>query len=275
MRRLLVLGPAILVVLSGCAGTGTQTAAPTTTTPLTRDSGTLEGIVYDAEFTPLQGARVSVSDHPVTVTTDGRGAFTISDVHPGDHNIEATLAGYRSASQRVSVAAGEILSMRLELDAIPTIEVYPELVQYTGHMTVGLATVLYAIRPGTELEDELEFRRDVNPGAKTLVATMTFTRTSPAGAEKFQLDSILGEILYNQTYGESPLLNRVDDVPVGTVEASHSIWLPRTCDYFILATCYGDPPSSVFQFALDQRFDVYSTLFYGGEAPAEYTGLPD
>ncbi len=264
-----------MVILSGCAGTAQQTAAPTTTTPLTRDSGRLEGIVYDAEFTPLKGARVNVSNHPVSVTTDGRGAFVVDDVAPGEHTIAASLAGYRSASQRVSVAAGEILSMRLELDAIPAIEIYPELIQYTGHMTVGLATVLYAIRPGTELDDELEFSRDVNPGATTLVATMTFTRTSPAGAEKFQLDSILGEILYNQTYGESPLLNRVDDVPAGTVQASHSIWLPRTCDYFILATCYADPPSSVFQFALDQRFDVYSTLFYGGEAPADYTGLPD
>ena len=273
MRFLVPVTILLILTVSGCAG-APKPASKTDAPPTLPDTGRLEGIVYDAEFTPLQGVRVTVSDHPVSVTTDGRGAFGIDGVAPGEHTVDAALAGYRGASQRVSVAAGEILSMRLELDAIETIEVYPELVQFTGHMTIGIATALYAIRPGTELEDQLEFEREVKPDARTLVATMTFTRTSPAGAEKFQLDSILGEVLYNQTYGESPLLNRVDDVPVGTEVASHSIWLPRTCDYFILATCYADPPSSLFQFALDQRFDVYSTIFYGGPAPADYTGLP-
>lgn len=274
MRCVATLGLVLVLMLSGCAGAPKPTAITDSPAPALSNSGRLEGVVYDAELNPLQGARVAVTDHPVTVSTNGRGAFIIDDVAPGDHTIEATLPGYRTASQRVSVAAGEILSMRLELDVIPTLEVYPELVQFTGHMTVGVATALYAIRPGTELEDQLEFHRDVNPGATTLIATMTFTRTSSAGAEKFQLDSILGDVLYNQTYGESPLHNRVDDVPTGTLRASHSIWLPRTCDYFVLASCYADPPSTLFQFALDQRFDVYSTLFYGGPAPTDYTGLP-
>lgn len=263
----------LVLALSGCTAAPKATVS-TTTAAHSAEVGRLEGVVYDTEFSPLKGARVTVSGHDVVVTTDGRGAFGVDDVLPGEHTVEATLDGYRRAWQRVDVGAGEILSMRLELEAIPTVVAYPELVQYTGHMTVGFATALYAVRPGTELEDELEFERDANADPRTLVVGIVFTRTSPAGAEKFQLDSILDGVLYNQTYGESPLLNRVDDVPRTTQRVGHSIWLPRTCDYYILATCYADPPSSLVQFALDQRFDVYSTLFYGGPAPSDYAGLP-
>ena len=271
-----LLATVILVALlfSGCASTGTPSKVQATQ-PAPRDAGRLEGIVYDAEFNPLKGVRVNVSDHPVSVFTDGRGTFAVDEVSPGEHTVLAELAGYRQATQRVQIAAGEIRSMRLELEPVKTVETYAELIQYSGHMTVGLATALYAVRPGTELEDELEFTRDIDLGAETLVATMVFTRTSAAGAEKFQLDSILDGVLYNQTYGESPLLNRVDEVPQGATRAQHSIWLPRTCDYYIVATCYADPPSSVVQFALDQRFDVYSTIFYGGPAPPGYTGLAE
>jgi hypothetical protein len=263
----------VSLALSGCAD-GEPKTGPPALAPSAPEVGRLEGVVYDGEFSPLRGVRVTLTDHATVALTDGRGAFFINDIPPGDYVVEAGLTGYRGASQRISVGAGEILSLRLELEVIPIVVAYPELIQYTGHMTVGVATALYAFRPGTEVEDQLEFSRDLADDARAWVAAMAFLRTSPAGAEKFQLDSILDGILYNQTYGESPLLNRVDQLPAGGRLAQHSIWLPRTCDYYILATCYADPPSSMLQFALDQRFEIYSTIFYGGPAPTDYTGLP-
>jgi hypothetical protein len=239
----------VSLALSGCAD-GEPKTGPPALAPSAPEVGRLEGVVYDGEFSPLRGVRVTLTDHATVALTDGRGAFFINDIPPGDYVVEAGLTGYRGASQRISVGAGEILSLRLELEVIPIVVAYPELIQYTGHMTVGVATALYAFRPGTEVEDQLEFSRDLADDARAWVAAMAFLRTSPAG------------------------LNRVDQLPAGGRLAQHSIWLPRTCDYYILATCYADPPSSMLQFALDQRFEIYSTIFYGGPAPTDYTGLP-
>lgn len=261
------------LLLAGCAGAAPSrsAAAPAPASGL----GRVDGVAYDTEFNPLPRVRVSLSGHPITVYSDRRGAFSLVDVEPGPRELEAHLEGYRPSKLGVDVAAGEILTVRLELDAIPKTVSYHELVLYTGHMTLGVATPLYAARPGLGVQDELVFPRNLSVGAHAALMEMTWQTSSPVGSDRFQLDASIDGLLYNQSVGPSPLVNRVEPLKHAVdVMLTQSIWLPRTCDYYTTATCVADPPDTLIGIAIDQRFDLYSTVFYGSRRPQEYTAVP-
>lgn len=259
--------------LAGCADAApTRPAATSAPAP---EVGRIDGVAYDTEFNPLPRVRVSLAGHPITVYSDRRGAFSLVDVEPGPRELEAHLEGYRPSKLGVDVAAGETLTVRLELEAIPKAVSYQELVLYAGHMTLGFATPLYAVRPGLGVQDELVFPRNLSVGAHAALLEMTWQASSPAGSDRFQLDASIDGLLYNQSVGPSPLVNRVEPLkPAVDVMLTQSIWLPRTCDYYTTATCVADPPDTLIGIAIDQRFDLYSTVFYGSRRPQEYTAVP-
>ena len=89
------------------------TLAPTTTSAQA-GFGTITGTVRDTSGAEIPGATVRVlhNDRPERAqasetVTDAQGGFTVSDLAPGPYRIEAGLDGFETASNQVSVAAGQ------------------------------------------------------------------------------------------------------------------------------------------------------------------------
>jgi TonB-linked SusC/RagA family outer membrane protein len=100
-RTLLSLG------LFFCALAGTAGA---------QGGGSITGRVVDAATQrPLQGAQVTVEGTTRTAATDAEGGFEIAGVQPGPVRVRATLLGYSSAVQPVTVVAGRPASVTLAL----------------------------------------------------------------------------------------------------------------------------------------------------------------
>jgi len=79
---------------------------------LAQESGTITGVVTDAETgKPMVAVNIS-ADHRSGTITDEQGAFTLR-LRPGEHQIGFYYVGYQEASRRVSLVAGE--TVRLEI----------------------------------------------------------------------------------------------------------------------------------------------------------------
>jgi hypothetical protein len=82
------------------------------------DTGTIEGIVSDVEsHDPIGGATLSVPGM-TSVTTDASGSYTMTGVPAGQHTITASASGYRSASETVTVTAGESVEAYFQLSPV-------------------------------------------------------------------------------------------------------------------------------------------------------------
>jgi hypothetical protein len=95
-RRIMLRGAASLTV----AGTGTVT-----------------GVVRDANGRELQAAQVTVQGTRLGTTTDSVGRFTLRGVPPGAQTLVARRVGYERARQQVTVRPDSIPELALELRA--------------------------------------------------------------------------------------------------------------------------------------------------------------
>ncbi|HEX5829902.1 MAG TPA: carboxypeptidase regulatory-like domain-containing protein, partial [Gemmatimonadaceae bacterium] len=95
-RRIMLRGAASLTV----AGTGTVT-----------------GVVRDANGRELQAAQVTVQGTSLGTTTDSVGRFTLRGVPPGAQTLVARRVGYERARQQVTVRPDSIPELALELRA--------------------------------------------------------------------------------------------------------------------------------------------------------------
>ena len=69
-------------------------------------STSVSGIVADAIGTPIAGASVSLSGHPVTAATDEEGRFHLSAPSAGGFTLSVKRLGFAPASREVTVSAG-------------------------------------------------------------------------------------------------------------------------------------------------------------------------
>jgi len=78
-------------------------------------AGTVTGLVSNQAGVPLASAHVSIVGSQRAGFTDARGRFTISNVPAGEHQVRATLLGYRSQTQSVQVQAGETVEVEFQI----------------------------------------------------------------------------------------------------------------------------------------------------------------
>jgi hypothetical protein len=89
--------------------TATVTSGKTTTVTLTQQgsgptTGTISGTVTSSSGAALSGA--TVSSGAVTATTQANGSYTLANVNAGAATVTASLAGYQTATDSVTVTAG-------------------------------------------------------------------------------------------------------------------------------------------------------------------------
>jgi len=103
LRHELRLAAAALALgLAACGDLSHQNAFDPNTPPALRAKATLAGAVtleaLDASEPDLSGVLVSVPGTSLTASTDAAGHFTLTGVEPGSWTVQATKAGYKSAT---------------------------------------------------------------------------------------------------------------------------------------------------------------------------------
>lgn len=78
--------------------------------------GTVSGYVTTSNWDGVSGATVSTTSGGYSTTTDGTGAYTLSAVTAGKHTVVAAKSGYAIASEEITLASGQNLSLDLIID---------------------------------------------------------------------------------------------------------------------------------------------------------------
>ena len=89
------------------------------TTPLwAQGTGSISGTVRDSEMgQPVKGAYVEIIDTNLSAFTNSGGRFSIGNVPSGRHSLVARYSGNISATESVTVNAGENSSVSLTFSA--------------------------------------------------------------------------------------------------------------------------------------------------------------
>lgn len=116
MRRL------ILLALALCAVSTADAQAP----------GLVVGTVRSEAGQPISGANVLVVGVGRTAVTAADGAFTITGVPAGNHSIRVNSVGYAEATQQITVAGGQSVTVNFQLR--------PQAIQLEGLVAVGYGT---------------------------------------------------------------------------------------------------------------------------------------
>ncbi len=97
---------------------GQRTSADFSLTALV-SPGTVGGTVLSLDMTPIQGARVFAENGPYSTLSGADGTFSLLEVADGSYALATEKAGYVTASQQVTVGAGQALTVNFLLDEIP------------------------------------------------------------------------------------------------------------------------------------------------------------
>jgi outer membrane receptor protein involved in Fe transport len=82
-------------------------------------TATLSGHVTDVQGAPLAGARITMrGPSTYTTTTDAAGSFSVSSVTPGVYSVNASRAGYNSATEVIAFVAGQSQKVTVALQQI-------------------------------------------------------------------------------------------------------------------------------------------------------------
>ncbi|MBI2077671.1 MAG: carboxypeptidase regulatory-like domain-containing protein [Euryarchaeota archaeon] len=278
----------LVLLLAGCAGRGAPsaaTAAPTIAPAA--DAGTVDGIVVDEEQRPLGGADVWLAaDESRRAITDGGGRFVLRDVPGGDQTLRAGAKGYDEAEQRVAVIAGESATVTFVLAIRPVAVARSSTYMAEAIIELGvnvLGIYHYSNQSGSDYRDIFY---DVTPDARSAVVGLRWTAVSPLSAKWMFLGVYLSDRqcvrvcdLVNGTEGRSPLVGRADGLDAriadrgGALTVNPYLEIRPPCRPATVGSCPSNP-DAVAQVAQDQRFQLYTSVFFVDPAPVGYSPFP-
>ena len=277
----------VFALLAGCAGKSAQTPVATSSSIVANeeDVGSVQGLVVDDAQLPIEGAAVRADDDAAARRiTDAQGRFEI-DLAPGAHVLLVERAGYTAATSNIEVAVAEIVATTIVLNEIPTS--VPRVVSYTAEAIIelgvnALGVYYYGNSSGSQYRD-IFYPMDAD--AQSAVTGLRWTAASPASAKWMMLSLWLSDPQcrgwckeVGQNIGRSPLVVQVDNIPIARddhwdLSLNPYIAIEPPCMVATATRC-AEAPDAVAQLALDQRFQLYTTLFFVDPAPAEYDPFP-
>lgn len=262
MRTLLTL-PALLLVgfgLAGCAGGGGDGDATPDGLPDVKPTedgkGAIGGVVVDEAIRPVAGALVTLASHQSNVTTDETGTFAWSDLEPGSYFITVSAPRFLSIQSSAEVVAGETAFVRVLLSADPTPLPYQQTYQHAGYMQAWAGIAQFFVESTQDNGSALcDCRLYFTPqgGLSTAVYEAFWEWTVPDPADQAELYYVVEQLegdAYVEDYCFSPC----------NVHIAGDEFTPDVQAYARL-----DGPD--LWVAYQQKFDLYVTLFYNGEAP--------
>lgn len=268
----------------------------------TESTGVILGIVVDETIRPIAGAAVRVETTPPRDTlTNDAGEFGFGAVEPGTYIVEVLRVGYFPAKATVQVEAGvdrpPLVKLQLRVDAAN--QPYVQVFQFEGFLQCGInylavcgvgpfaGTLLctqVGVCVGNITADEFIAFHEIDGPPHWVQAEMAWESTQSLSEELSLLQSFGDRESFNQgfisgtlnrTTGPSPIYVTVNR----TVATNESVMLgvdnhlvPRVFSASIPATRQCGPPPLdgqcvSFGFAIEQRFTIYTHVFYAYEPP--------
>ncbi|HLE47092.1 MAG TPA: carboxypeptidase-like regulatory domain-containing protein [Candidatus Thermoplasmatota archaeon] len=273
---------ATFVVISGCSGSGAETAAPTpaTTAPpatVTSDLGSIEGLVTNDETVPIEGVEVAIVELSKQTKTDAGGKFVFNELPGAKYRLIFQKLGYESNGKAVEVVVGEILPVSVVLTAIEIgSELYIQKFTFEGYLQCSV-NAQYATNPCETAsgpnKDRYTFEL-INGTVKEGIWELVWTPANGVTAQELELDicrmpdpdavdekflcqGTIGSYYKYQTSG-SPNVIRDDKIPHKTYKK-----------YLVGAGAgLGEAP------AYQQSFVIYGALCFNEVCPDDFTQQP-
>ncbi len=311
-RALVALFAVASMVLAGCAGgsdvledDGTVPSGPAT---FDEETGGIEGVVTDEESRPVVGAQVGILQLGFETTTEETGRFVFNNVAPGKQAVVVQKLGYQSASRVVDVVPGQSATVQLELTTIVVNTPYYESIPKDGlfectwrhPLGSGVCGYLGSLNDttGNPLEDnvftqsERKWNYDAAAGTMTVLNEAVWTQNTAATGDNLRMFFSYANRTSSHTFcqadGFSPLTlewerSEVDEdgecLSGGSGGLSEMDTIPEEglkVQTFVSVGATQTPAGGVSAaIALDQRFEIWFSLFYWEQAPEDFSALPD
>ena len=296
MRILWVTAAAalLLTALAGCSGSKGGEGDPIDDADFkeldlqaSATKGIIRGVVVDEAIRPLSAAKVTLQSElgPREAVTSEDGLFGFDDLDPGTYFMVATKAGFKASQTSTDVVAGieepPVVRVLLSPDA-SFVAPYFEQFVFEGFMECSTGAgaaggYLYgnvcSFSPEAFPNDKVNTRYALS-GAPTFVQSETVWQSTQTVSNwlshSFHYDDASHDDGINdlQVAGPSPLVNTMDAetaLEYLTGEGAQSDYDLRI-RVFTVATDGTGPALTV-----QQRFTVYTTVFYGYEPPSGWT----
>ncbi|GMU21568.1 MAG: hypothetical protein AMXMBFR13_16610 [Phycisphaerae bacterium] len=146
--------------------------------------GTFSGTVKDTSNNPISGATVSTTPATATVTTNGSGVYTISNVPVGTYNITASQVGYTAQTQtNKTITSGQTTTVNFNLASGPTTGTISGIIRDTSNnpLSGALVETTTGGYSTTTAANGTYTLANVNPATYTVRASKTGYVTNQVG----------------------------------------------------------------------------------------------
>ena len=259
----------VSILLAGCGG---QQHTPAEEQP-TSTQGSVTGIVVDQTVRPVEGVLVTLGGSLQT-STDSLGAFRFPAVDVGTYVVLASKEEFLATQGTVSVLAGKVHEMRLQLLAEARSDPYHNTVDFRGfaQASAGLLTPLLhqAIEQLGATACDCAFQVEPAAGLTNIVLEVTWedSVSDPTGPTEF-IWQVAAVDASNETtatgQGQSPIRRELGrlDFPAQSFDFSDS----ATYEVRVY-------PDATWP-AVSQEYAAYVSLWYRGRPPSGWSVIGD
>ncbi|HLE47981.1 MAG TPA: carboxypeptidase-like regulatory domain-containing protein [Candidatus Thermoplasmatota archaeon] len=299
MKRRSALAIVVLLALlfSGCASG--STATPKGPEPISDIEGaaSLGGYVLDDSSVGIPDVIVGLIELSAQATTATDGSYLFKGVPPGTYKLAANKLGFESVLVSITLAADEQATRTLTLQQLAVNEAYQDQIgPYPGYFecAVGTPSVIRtcaALAPSvfTNDKNQLDFQLSA-PHWESMVGELRWrpaaVGTSQALASYASYQGRAGTHWWCASDGPSPNSFRYENPETelgeredlcsdkGDQEPAPKMGLKMfmKTDTGFGGTSTSNPPVRA---TVQQRFEIFMTVFYGAAAPENYSGFPD
>jgi hypothetical protein len=284
-----------LLLLAGCASHAPRPASDDSAfkdmaLQATATTGVIRGVVVDEAVRPLANATIALTGQkgglPATASSNLQGAFAFDKLDPGTYFLQIHKLGYVTAQQSTDVVAGVSDPAVVKIQLVPDasfVKPFSESFVYDGFIQCSAGGTVdsgdYGIDnacsdPGVPpvpnpFSDDHSFVQYQLSGRPTWVQSEMVWSSTQAASKSLNLNFAIpsGDALANpdgwddlSVVGQSPLLNTMDAKTADHyVDGNGTL----TIRVFPWSDSYPGPV-----LALEQKFQVFTTVFYGYAPPA-------
>jgi hypothetical protein len=304
---LLVLAALLGAALAGCAEKETSVDSKEGPGAAGADLGSIGGLVVDDERRAVPDASVELVELSRSEQADGGGRFVFLKVPSGEYTLHASANGFRPQDLKVRIEPGENAVVRLEVAALPSPVAHVETDHYTALISCMVYTAYYFTHCSSPYTAAYETARSEGVNLSTLGAPQdplsnNYRHNFSARADN---TGIVSELIWKPNADATkymwltltcPWYDPITDACIGPqgraanntqaepvvyahrrgpsplrVEWQHPrpTWLPWVMSK---ATLTGDIDTYAGA-AVDQRLEMYNSVFYGGSVPHNWSIL--
>lgn len=293
-----LLVTAALLLGAGCTAAGPRDAGNSPLAPdavATAETGAIDGLVLDTELRPVAEAVLLLSPGARSTGTDLNGRFVFNGLTPGEYALAVSAPGFHPQSRAITIAAEDVLPVRLQLEPLPSLDPHPAVFHQRGHASCFVSYRLPVTANGNvfcgnvyntaQNKHRIFWPAIPTEGwnASTLEQVWKSTQVAGRGMQgKLYVANCGTEMIFLE--GVSPLAGKAD----GSVIVPWREKAVKDCkadcpeQKCILQTWVGTVPFLLGPSAavdggimLDQPFEQYHTAFYRMAVPEGYKARPD